>query len=128
MSFRLPTFNLTCNIYTPDVPGEPAIPSHAPRLAGQICQLTYGRRVNVASTGGTDVPGVPLLAMNLLLPSLTDIRGPQDSVSFDVVEVPAGSGRWYWCAFVDDIAKGFANEHRTAGIFAIADVWLAPYA
>jgi len=127
MSYRLPAFPLLCNIATPPAPGVASIPTPPYRLNLVKCQLTYGRRVNVASTGGTGVPGIPLLAMSLLLPKLTDIRGPQDSVSFDMVEVPAASGRWYWTAAVDDIAKGFANEHRTAAIFALAKAWIAPY-
>jgi len=127
MAFRLPTFNLTCNIYPMNAPNIPDIPLNPPRIADQICQLTYGRRVNVASTGGTDEAGVPLQSMNLLLPAGVDIRGPQDTVSADMVEVPAGSQRWYWVIFVDDVAKGFGNEHRTAGIFALSGSWLAPY-
>lgn len=127
MAFILPTFNLTCNISQPPVDMTPSIPAGPYRLTGQICQLTYGRRVNVASTGGTDFAGIPLQSMNLLLPPLVDVRGPQDVTSFDMVEVPAGSGRWYWVFFVDDIGKGFANEHRTAGIFALAEGWNPPY-
>lgn len=127
MAFVLPTFNLTCNIKTCPVANVPSVPSEPFRLTAQPCQLTYGRRVNVASTGGTDTPGVPLLAMNVLLPAGTDVRGPQDTVSFDMLECPAGSGRWYWVVFVDDIGKGFTNEHRTAGVFALAGTWDAPY-
>jgi len=67
------------------------------------------------------------MAMSLLLPPLADVRGPQDSVSADMVEVPAGSGRWYFVVGVDDIGKGFANEHRSAAIFALASSWVAPY-
>lgn len=127
MPFRLPTFNILCNVFPMTVPNVPSVPINPPRLADQMCQLTYGRRVNVASTGGTDEAGVPLQAMNLLLPPGTDIRGPQDTVSADMVEVPSGSGRWYWVYFVDDIGRGFSNEHRTAGIFALAGSWAAPY-
>lgn len=128
MAFRLPSFNLLCNITTCDVPNTPAIPTGPYRLTDQECQLTYGRRVQVASTGGTTTAGVLVLVMNLLLPVETDIRGPQDTVSFDMVEVPSGTGRWYYVAGVDDIGKGFANEHRTASIYALAGSWVAPYA
>jgi hypothetical protein len=126
--FFLPTFNLTCNIVAPPTPGVPAPGTLPYRLAGQVCALVYGQRVNVASTGGTASQGFPLFGMNLLLPPLTDIRGPQDTTTFDVVEVPAGSGRWYWCFGVDDIGKGWTNEHRTAGLLAIAASWVPPYA
>lgn len=127
MPFRLPTFNLDCNLSAPDVPNVPGIPSAPFRVNALECQLTYGRRTNAMSTGGTATPGVPLQTMNLLLPALSDVRGPQDTISFDMAEVPAGSGRWYAVFFVDDIAKGFSNEHRSAGILALAGTWVAPY-
>ena len=127
MSYRLPTFNLLCNITQPDLAGNAAVPTPPYRLVDVDCQLTYGRRVSVAATGGTAQVGTIVTSMNLLLPEMTDVRGPQDTVSFDMVEVPAGTGRWYYVTFVDDIGKGFANEHRTAGIFALAGVWVPPY-
>lgn len=127
MAFRLPTFNLLCNISIPGVPGT-QVPAVAPyRLTNQACQLTYGQRSQVASASGTGNQGTLVLCMNLLLPPLTDIRGPQDVVSFDSVEVPAGSGRWYYVFGVDDIGKGFSNEHRSASIYAIAGTWAPPY-
>lgn len=127
MAFRLPTFNLRCVITQPDVPLTPAIPTAPYRIVDQLCQLTYGRRAQVVSTGGTTTAGVLVLSMNLLLPKLIDVRGPQDTVSWDMVEVPAGSGRWYQVVAVDDIGKGFSNEHRSASIFALAGGWTAPY-
>jgi len=127
MAYKLPVFNLVCNIKRPPFANTPAIPSPPYRLSSVSCQLAYGERMNASSTGGTGFAGIPLQTMNLQLPKLTDIRGPQDSVSFDMVEVPAGSGRWYWVTFVDDIGKGFTNEHRTAGIFALEGGWVAPY-
>jgi hypothetical protein len=128
MSYVIPNFNIVCNIYDPDTPGVPEIPSNPPRIVAQECALVYGRRVNVASTGGTTLPGVPLMAMSLLVPKGTDIRGPQDTTSFDMVECPAGTGRWYWVCAVDDIGRGWANEHRSASIFALAGSWAPPYA
>lgn len=127
MAFRPPVFNLFCNIYTMVPPNTPAIPSGSPRLEHQACQLTYGRRVNVISTGGTTAAGVIVLTMNLLLPKGVDIRGPQDTVSADMVEVPEASGRWYAVVAVDDIGKGFNNEHRSASIFALVGTWVPPY-
>lgn len=127
MAYRLPTFNLLCNIAT-----GPATPTSVPptppyRIAGQTCQLTYGRRVQVIATGGTTSVGVLVQSMNLLLPPLTDVRGLQDTVGPDFVEVPAGSGRWYCVSGVDDIGKGFSNEHRTASLFALLGQWAPPY-
>jgi len=127
MGFKLPTFNLKCNISQPDVVDVVAIPDEPYRIYDQECQLTYGRRVQVSSTGGTTEVGVLTLTMNLLLPKGADVRGPQDKVTFDMVEVPAGSGRWYQVVGVDDIGKGFDNEHRTASIFALKRSWTPPY-
>lgn len=127
MGFRLPTFNLLCNLSQPDLANTVMVPSPPYRVAGQLCQLTYGRRVNVTSTGGTAQVGTLALTMNLLLPPLADVRGPQDIRSFDMAEVPAGSGRWYSVVAVDDIGKGFDNEHRSASIHAMEGQWVPPY-
>jgi hypothetical protein len=103
-------------------------PVGPPRVATQNCALVYGQRVNVASTGGTGIPGVPLLTMCVLFPALTDVRGPQDVSGFpDVIELPAASGRYYWMTFVDDIGKGWPNEHRTASVLAVGQTWTPPY-
>lgn len=127
MPYKVPTFNLLCKITAPDEIGVDAVPAGEPRLVDVPCQLTYGRRVQVASTGGTASVGVLALSMNLLVAARTDVRGPQDSVSYDLVEVPQGTGRWYRVVAVDDIGRGFSNEHRSASIYALAGQWLAPY-
>jgi hypothetical protein len=127
MGYTVPSFNLTCAITSPDVPGVPGIPTLPPRIPSQICALVYGRRVNVMSTGGTSIPGVPIQAINLLLPAGTDIRGPQDGNSFDMVELPPLSQQWYQVCFVNDVGKGWPNEHRTAALFALAGTWAPPY-
>lgn len=128
MAFRLPAFNLTFNAKVmPTVYPVLTIPTPPYRLVSSPCQLTYGRRVNMMGTGGTNQPGVLVVAMNLLVPALTDIRGFQDSINNDMIECPAGSGRWYVCYSVDDIGKGFTNEHRTGCIFSLAGSWVAPY-
>ncbi len=107
MAFTLPTFNLLCNVFDNGT-------NTSPRISDLECNLAWGRRVNVASTGGTDTLGIPLVTMTLLVPALSDIRGPQNAELEDNVECPAGSGRFYSVAFVDDIGKGFDNEHRCA--------------
>lgn len=129
-SYRLPTFNLFCDIYTGGGVGfwPQPLPGGLPRVPGVACALVFGHRVNVPSTGGTGSAGVPILAMSLLLPPLTDLRGLQDGLTGpDVVECPVGSGRWYGCAWVDDIGKGYPNEHRTGCLLALEDVWAPPY-
>lgn len=127
MAFHQPNFNLLANVTTCDVPGVPAIPIGAIRLPNQPCALVYGKRSANSSSGGTTLPGIPVETINVLFPKGTDVRGPQDTVSFDMIECPAGTGRWYMCVFLDDIGKGYLNEHRTASVFALQGSWLAPY-
>lgn len=126
MAFRLPTFNLRCNISVSPLGTSPGVPTPPYRITDQLCQLTYGSRVNVVSTGGTTDRGVLVQCMNLLLPPLVDIRALQNGPNLDMVEVPSGSGRWYSVVFVDDIGKGFSNEHRTASLYAFNGSWPTP--
>lgn len=128
MSFALPSFPLLCNISTCDVPNVPGVPHNPPRLMAVPCNLAWGRRSNSMSTGGTNVAGVIVSATDLLLPPRTDVRGPQDTISADMIECPRGSGRWYFVTAVDDVGKGFPNEYRIAVIIALAGSWIAPYA
>lgn len=103
MPYSLPTFNLTINLWHP--------PTFFPAAPAQVIMgnLAYSRRVH--SFGGNSIG-----EMFLLVPALTDLRSPvnQAGVSFDEVEVPAGSGRFYVVYAVDDVGKGFSNEHRCA--------------
>lgn len=108
--FSLPTFNLTVNawrsIHNPLVDPPDTV---------EDCNLAWGRRASVPASGGTSTVGVVFTAMTLLLPPLSDVRdGLQPGTGADVVEVPAGSGRFYDVLLVDDIGKGFPNEHRCA--------------
>lgn len=49
-------------------------------------------------------------------PKGTDIR-PFWFNTPDTVEIPAGSGRYYTCMDVDDVARGFPNEFRIGALF-----------
>lgn len=121
--YQLPTFNLVCSIwrYTTwqvgwgtsqgDTDWPPALPAD---LADVECNLAWGRRVS-SQQGLNNYPSSTLL-LSLLLPPLTDIRDSSSYYLGDVVEVPQGSGRVYLVADVDDIGKGFANEHRAASL------------
>lgn len=105
MAFRVPNFNLVVNIWRRNgVAGVYALPDVV--TAGN---LSHGRRVMVSAFAGNS-------PMELLLPKLTDIRAVWNAVVYDVVEVPAGSQRFYQVTHVDDVAKGFANEYRLATI------------
>ena len=106
MAFVLPTFPIVCNIFN-----KGTYPAGPPRIANQPCQL----RAPTPSAVAAFIPvASQTVTMTLLLPALTDIRDPINAPtnSEDWVECPAGSGRVYVAIRVDDIAKGFSNEHR----------------
>jgi hypothetical protein len=112
MAFRLPTFNLSVNLWTaPDpVTGTPTRAFMANLARGErdtfwnypLYVGYYGMRV----------------FMQLLCPKGTDIYPNDPGAPADLVEVPAGSGRYYQVAMVDDVGKGFANEYRIAWLLA----------
>jgi len=114
MSFHLPELNIECDIYT-----GPWL-SKVLRVTNEPCNLAYGRRSSLNDElSGTQNGGS--MAMSLLLDAGTDVRDLSCSAVQDVVEVPAGSGRWYQVYNVDDIGRGFPNEHRCAVIFKISE-------
>lgn len=121
MAYTLPQFNLACNI------GSGAVPAFfIPRISGQSCALVYGKRVSEMTevTTGT----VATLIMHILFPAGTDVRGREVvGGASDLIECPAGTGRWYTVASVDDIGKGWPNEHRTAEVRAFPSSWTPPY-
>jgi hypothetical protein len=127
MAFTVPNFNIRCNISSPPVPNTPGIPVGPYRNPNVACNLAWGRRTNSSSLTPAAGPVFVASTTDLLMPKLTDIRGPQDTVSYDMVEVPAGSGRWYVVTTVDDVGKGFVNEYRIAVLLALAGSWTAPY-
>lgn len=111
-SFAVPNFNLTANVWhNPGI--DPS--AYPPPDATVICNLANGRVSHVLNSQQR-LPAQSQLAASasILFPKLTDLRDASLVPNPDVVEVPSGSGRFYWVAFVDDIAKGFANEHRWA--------------
>lgn len=118
--FILPQFNLAVHIWRHA--HDPAVD---PPDVVTVGNLAWGRRVNVPSTGGTGALGVPLMTLTLLLPPLTDVRGDSTGAAADWVEAPAGTGRVYLCYFVDDLGKGFANEHRGA-VLGHGPTWPVP--
>lgn len=63
---------------------------------------------------GVQIPYNPSVFGVLLLPPFTDIQDGFNGVGPDTVEIPAGSGRLYLANMVDDLGKGFPNEHRFA--------------
>lgn len=113
MAFVLPTFNLTTDIWTAGT-----YPAGAPRLVDVPCQL----RAPSASNAANAVPVAgATVTMIVLLPAGTDIRDRFNLPinSSDVLEIPKGSGRSYTVVIVDDIGKGFPNEHRFAVLLKV---------
>lgn len=110
MAYIVPEMPSPTNIwhYPQTVPptGDPNVQTYG--------NLAWGKRTANPSTGGTTLLGVPLMTMTLLIPAHTDIRWDPATGAGDVVEVPAGTGRYYTVVFVDDLGKDFANEHRGA--------------
>jgi hypothetical protein len=105
MAFSVPVFPLVCDVYRgPWVSRALAFSTPA--------NLAFGRRVGFAET--ELIPQLqPLVNIyQLLLPAVTDVRDFSNAITPDVVEVPAGSGRWYGVGSVDDVGKGFSNEYR----------------
>lgn len=116
MAFSVPAFPLLCDIYT-----GPWL-SKSLRVDDVPCNLAWSKRVNTGLTAGSGPSSAAAQSfMTLLLPAATDIRDNAGLVGAtgDIVEVPKGSGRWYGVIYVDDLGKGFANEHRGATILKI---------
>jgi len=107
VAFTLPDFNLTCDIYTGPWT------SKVLRLSTD-CNLAQGRRVVPVWIFEVVAPTVYTLSTQLLLPAGTDVRDGSCGGQPDLVDVPAGSGRWYSVMTVDDMGKGFPNEYRLA--------------
>lgn len=107
MGYKLPTFNLLCNIWDAyDFAVDP--PAIDPSFPNVPCNLQYARKMHYPGNG----------IMFLLLPKGTDVEDATllaNSV-VDIVEVPAGSKRWYCVMSVDDVMKGFPTEYRCAEI------------
>lgn len=119
MSFSVPSMPLNCNIWR-NANGPPA-----PADVTENCNLAWGRRTS-SLQGIEDPQGEPF--MSLLLPAGTDIQSAKCGAGNDWVECPAGTGRFYTCIGVDDIGKGFSNEHRAAVLVATTNFgnWPTP--
>jgi len=112
--YNVPDFNITVNHLRLAAPYDF---STGTGLAAFSAQLRgFGRfprpGFQAPVNAGSAVDG-----MTLLCSAGTDIRDHHCTGNpIDMVEAPAGSGRWYVVYEVDDIAKGFANEYRWAAL------------
>jgi len=115
MAYRLPTFNLAADIYRIlGLGGTYGVPD-----LSQVCNLCPGKRDQVYLTGA---PATNAAFTNdvsrefryALFPALTDVRATWNGLAADIVEIPSGSQRFYVVIDVEDVGKGFPNEHRMA--------------
>jgi hypothetical protein len=116
--FRVPTFNLTVNLFrAPSTFGDPPDATFK-------AVLSAGRRSMLALVGPSVLGSLNLLqeVMELMCPAGTDIRGTATNGLSDMVEVPAGSSRFYPVLWVDDIGKGFPNEYRLGVIIQLSNI------
>lgn len=122
MAYTIPEMPLLCRLWSwdaadPDDWREEDVP----------CNLAWGRRV---LTGDLQPASASLdlgPCAKLLVPAGTDIRGYANTIGEgDLVEVPQDSGRFYFAVLVDDVGKGFPNEHRFA-LLSVAGNWTPPY-
>lgn len=112
MPYVIPAMPLSLNVWHNFATGSHAYAAPDVTCA---CNLTPGRRtfMNLV-VRATMLDGIAIMgfSMEVLVPKLTDVRTNTGSLPPDVFECPAGSKRMYLAMYVDDIGKGFANEHR----------------
>lgn len=114
MGFSVPEFPSTCDIYTMVDPLD--FNTREPRLSS-ICQLRLYGRLNKYSSGPTPGGNLAAVGSAILLPARTDVRdGSCSHLAPDIIECPAGTGRWYVVSHVDDVARDFPNEYRLAAV------------
>lgn len=109
MAFAVPTFPLYANIWH-DAGGSTYTDYTLPDVITP-CNLAPGHR-----TVSQFIGGALAFTVVALFPALTDVRNDWNGNAQDLVELPAGSNRFYYVHGVEDFGKGFANEHRFAGI------------
>jgi len=109
VAFVIPQFPLAVSIWRVNgVGGIYAAPD-----VSTVGNLSPGERAMTSIANSGAAPNRQTF-MILLLPKLADIRAAWNGNAQDVVEVPAGSKRFYSVNMVDDVGKGFQNEHRFA--------------
>jgi hypothetical protein len=116
MAFTVPDFNLVCNVFR-----GPYL-TRVLAITDLPCNLAFSRRGQIPSAFQVNNEWSPI--MSLLVPAGSDLRSLVNAAVEDVVECPSGSGRWYQVGGVDDIGKGFPNEHRCALLFQISAAML----
>ncbi len=130
MAFVVPQFNLSANVWHNKgaVPFIPSIGSLGTPDLTSACQIRFdpGHAISVSGTfSGLNSTNVrPTYPTEIRFPKLTDVRGYASAFlsgnTADVIEAPAGSGRYYFAEAVEDVGKGFANEYRQVVAFPVS--------
>lgn len=117
MAFKVPTFNLVCEIYTFGDYG-----TNPPRLIDVPCQWRAPAKLTALS--GVVAGFFSFTSTEILLPKGTDVRGYDEGATgeYDTVvligptppDPPFASPLPFIAPFVYDVAKGFTNEYRVA--------------
>jgi len=127
-AYSLPTFNLTAKVWTAELNSLTARWSFLPPTRAHdfttLAQLYIQQRSSISSYAipfrdATNVTAAVLMRIDLRVPKGTALRYPlpnnlDGSSIFDVVEVPAGSGKFYFVPFVIPVHTGFPNEYLVA--------------
>lgn len=113
----VPDLNIMVNVWT----GTSLPPN--PKRTSYACNLQYAKRFDARMAV---VESGSLAVMLLNLPPHSDVRSRCCTAVSDLVEVPAGSGRYYDVLAVDDVSKGFPEEYRIAVIIQSTTVALWP--
>lgn len=126
--YTAPNFNLLANVWSSELNSLTGRWTYLPptraadfqvqaqlyiqqRVALSSYAIPFASGVNVASSIGARI--------DLRVPAGTFIRYPvpnqlDGSSNFDLVEIPAGSGLFYFIVFVIDVHTGFPNQYRMA--------------
>lgn len=135
-TYSLPQFNVLANVWTAELGSfQTRYTYKSPTRARDFqvqAQLYIQQRFSAAVgvmllSTTTNVNTAYMMRIDLRVPKGTPLRYPipnttDGSSNFDVVEVPAGSGRFYFVVFVVPVHLGFPNEYLTAVLVPYTNV------
>ncbi len=119
----LPVFPLLANVWHT---GNPVTdPPDLANIKAELVVTVHHRQVT-----GTTTQNKGNITRFIYFEKGTDVRAIWPAGFPDVVELPAGSAKYYDIVDVDDVAKGFPNEFRVAAVVVTSQVagpWPVPY-
>lgn len=137
-TYTLPSFNLLVNVWTAELNSNTdrwtflaPVRARDFQVQGQfyIQQRGQASTYAIPFRSGSNVASGMLVRLDLRVPKGTFLRYPlpnnlDGSSNFDLVEVPAGSGRFYFVVFVTPVHQGFVNEYLLACVVPYANIGL----